>query len=232
MITVYLTGIGAVDNAVPDGQPTPLSPTSTATATATATIGPSAATVQFLGLTPTLAGLAQANIVVPTLPSGDYPLVIAAGGYLSASTAISVSGTNGSYTAPLTLTGSAAFSNSVNSTIALYGNVAYICGATRISMVDVTDPTNPSYLGEFGDKTLNGFGDGCSVNAGAQTPILVEIVGNPGNNESLAVYSLANPKSPTLLDTASTNWSHMTGFTFSGNVGFTTTSYITYFTSN
>ncbi|HYA15888.1 MAG TPA: IPT/TIG domain-containing protein [Bryobacteraceae bacterium] len=232
VITVYLTGIGAVNNAVPDGQPVPLAPLSTATATATATIGPSAATVQFLGLTPTFAGLAQANIVVPALPSGDYSLVITAGGYLSASAVISVSGTNVSYTVPLTLTGSAAFANTPNSTIALYGNVAYICGSNRIVMVDVTDPTNPTYAGEFGDGVLNGYGNGCSINASAATPFLVDIVGNPDNGESLAVYSLSAPESPVLLDVATTSWIHMTGLTFSGNYGFTTTSYITYYTSS
>jgi uncharacterized protein (TIGR03437 family) len=230
VITVYLTGIGAVDNAVPDGQPTPLAPLSTATASATASIGAAAATVQFLGLTPTDAGLAQANILVPTLPSGDYPLVITQGGYVSASTVISVSG-SGTFTSPLKLTGSAAFSNTANSTIALYSNIAYICGSNRIAMVDVTDPTNPTYIGEFGDNTLNGYGNSCSISTGGSTPFLVDIVGNPGNAESFAVYGLGNPKSPNLLDVASTQWIHMTGLTFSGNSGFTTTSYITYNTN-
>ena len=92
VITVYLTGQGAVDNAVADGAATPLSPISTATATATATIGPLSATVQFLGLTPDFAGLAQANIQVPSLPTGDYPLVITAGGFIGASAIVSVSG--------------------------------------------------------------------------------------------------------------------------------------------
>ena len=97
VITVYLTGIGAVNNAVADGAATPLSPTSTASATSTATIGGASATVQFLGLTPDFAGLAQANILVPALATGDYPLVITAGGYESASAIVSVSG-SGTYT--------------------------------------------------------------------------------------------------------------------------------------
>src|SRR3569623_3100010 len=75
-ITVYLTGQGAVDNPVPDGDAAPVSPIATATAKATAQIGPAAATVQILGITADFAGLAQANIQVPNLPPGDYPLVI------------------------------------------------------------------------------------------------------------------------------------------------------------
>ena len=182
VITVYLTGIGAVNNAVADGAATPLSPTSTASATSTATIGGASATVQFLGLTPDFAGLAQANILVPALATGDYPLVITAGGYESASAMVSVSG-SGTYTTPLQLSGSAAFANSASSSVALYSNVAYVCGANRIEMVNVTDPTNPSVIGEFGDSVLNGYGDSCTINTGVSTPYLVQIVGNSAGTE-------------------------------------------------
>jgi len=112
VITVYLTGQGAVNNPVADGAATPLSPTSSANGTATATIGPANAPVQFLGLAPEFAGLAQANIQVPALPSGDYPLVITIGGFVSASAVVSVSGPGTAYTSPLTLVGSASFANS------------------------------------------------------------------------------------------------------------------------
>ena len=81
VLVVYLSGQGPVDNAVPMETPRPTSPLSTATATATATIGGMDATVQFLGLTPGFTGLAQANILVPTLATADYPLVITVGGY-------------------------------------------------------------------------------------------------------------------------------------------------------
>ena len=159
--------------------------------------------------------------------------MITVGGYLSASTVLSVSGTNTSYTAPLTLTGSAAFAGSVDSTIALYDNVAYVCGTDNIAMVNVSDPTNPTYIGEFGESTIDGSGDGCAVNTGGTSyPFLVEIVGEPGDGESLAVYNITNPQSPVLVDVATTTWPHMTGLTFSGNYGFTTTSFITYYTSN
>ncbi len=63
--------------------------------------------MKFLGLTSEFAGLGQANIQVPALPSGDYPLVITAGVYVSASVVISVSGSGTAYTNPLTLVSSA-----------------------------------------------------------------------------------------------------------------------------
>ena len=231
VITVYLTGIGAVDNAVAAGAPTPQSPLSAATATATATIGASDAPIQFLGLTPGFAGLAQANIQVPTLPTGDYPLVITVGGYVSASAVISVSGSGSPYTSPLQLSGAASFTNTVNSSIALYSNVAYVCGANRIVMVDVTNATQPNVIGEFGDTVLKGNGVRCAVNATAGTPYLVEIVGPATSAESFAIYGLGNPRSPNLLDIATTPYSQMAGLSFAGNYAFVNTSYITFFTN-
>ena len=235
VITVYLTGIGAVDHAVAAGAATPATPLSSATATSTATIGALAATVEFIGLSPGFVGLAQANIQVPAMASGDYPLVITMGGYVSASAMISVSGSGTAYTNPLQLSGSVAFANSANSTVALYGNVAYICGASHIVMVDVSNPAAPSVIGEFGDSVLNGNGSRCAINGGVASPYLVEIfVSSPTttNDQSFAVYGLSNPRAPNLLDVAATNYAYMVDLSFSGNYAFTTTSYLSYYNSN
>jgi uncharacterized protein (TIGR03437 family) len=230
VIAVYLTGQGGVNNPVPDGAATPLSPLSKANAAATATIGPLNAPIQFLGLTPDFAGLAQANVQVPALPTGDYPLVITIGGFVSASATISVSGSGTPYTSLLALAGTVPFENSDPSSLVLYNNIAYVCGDDRIVMVDVTDPTAPSVTGEFGDGVLNGNGDRCVINALAATPYLVEIVGpTTGAQESFAVYSLSNPASPSLLTVATTSYGHIVDLSFSGNFGFATTSYITYY---
>jgi uncharacterized protein (TIGR03437 family) len=233
VITVYLTGQGAVDHSVADGAATPLSPLATATATATATFGPLNAPVQFLGLTPDFTGFAQANIQVPSLPTGDYPLVVTAGGFISASAIISVSGSGTPYTSLLTLVSSAAFANANPNSIVLYSNIAYVCGANRIVMVDVSDIKAPSVTGEFGDSVLNGFGNRCVINTtSGGTPFLVDIVGpDSGSQQSFAVYSLSNPASPGLLAVVSTPYSHIENLSFSGVYGIATTSYITYFTA-
>ena len=227
VIAVYLTGQGALDHAVTDGTATPLSPLSTAKATATATIGPQNAPVKFLGLTPGLAGLGQANIQVPTLPTGDYPLVITVGGFVSASAIVSVSG-SGTYTNLVNLVGTAPFANSDTSSVVAYNNVAYVCGEDRITMVDVTDPAAPVVFGEFGDNVLNGGGDFCVTNLSASTPYLTAVFEASNGMQSFAVYSLANPKVPSLLAVASTPYAHMENLSFSGVFGFVTTSYITY----
>jgi len=79
-ITAYLTGIGPVDNPVATGVPTPSSPLARVTLQAVATIGGQSAEILFLGLTPGLVAVGQANLKVPELAPGTYPLVITIGG--------------------------------------------------------------------------------------------------------------------------------------------------------
>jgi uncharacterized protein (TIGR03437 family) len=79
-VTVYLTGIGPLDNPVGLGDATPAQPLSRATTAAQATVGGMAAQIYFIGMTPGLVGLAQANIQVPsTLAPGTYPIQIVMG---------------------------------------------------------------------------------------------------------------------------------------------------------
>jgi uncharacterized protein (TIGR03437 family) len=93
IVTVYFTGIGPLDHPVATGQPAPLGgPVSRATLPVTITIGGQLADVLFAGLTPGSISLAQANVVAPNLPSGDYPIVINVGGAVSNAPVISIIG--------------------------------------------------------------------------------------------------------------------------------------------
>ncbi|MGD0666774.1 MAG: SBBP repeat-containing protein [Bryobacteraceae bacterium] len=84
VVVVYLIGIGPVTNQPLDGAaaatPPPLS---SSTLPYSATIGGWTSTVNFLGLAPTWVGLDQANLVVPGLSTGAYPVVITVGGVAS-----------------------------------------------------------------------------------------------------------------------------------------------------
>jgi uncharacterized protein (TIGR03437 family) len=82
-VTVYLTGIGPLDNPVATGAAASTSQLSQATLPKSATIGGWSADVKFLGLTPGFIGLAQANLVVPSLSTGAYPVVITINGVAS-----------------------------------------------------------------------------------------------------------------------------------------------------
>jgi uncharacterized protein (TIGR03437 family) len=77
-VSVFLTGLGAVNPAVGDGSAGPTNPLSNATNTITAYIGGVQATVAYAGLAPQLGGLYQINLTVPSgLTAGDNGLDIA-----------------------------------------------------------------------------------------------------------------------------------------------------------
>jgi uncharacterized protein (TIGR03437 family) len=79
-VTVYMTGIGPLDNPVVLGAATPLQPLSRATTAATATVGGTPAQIYFIGMTPLSVGLAQADIQIPpTLAPGTYPIQVQIG---------------------------------------------------------------------------------------------------------------------------------------------------------
>jgi uncharacterized protein (TIGR03437 family) len=77
-VSVFLTGLGAVNPAISDGAVGPINPYSLATNTISADIGGVTAAVGYAGLAPQLAGLYQLNITIPTtgLTAGDNALNI------------------------------------------------------------------------------------------------------------------------------------------------------------
>jgi uncharacterized protein (TIGR03437 family) len=80
-MVVYVTGQGALDHPVATGAAASSNPLSHPIAPYSAKVGGEAAAVDFMGMTPGLVGLLQANIRVPDdLKPGDYAVVITIGG--------------------------------------------------------------------------------------------------------------------------------------------------------
>jgi uncharacterized protein (TIGR03437 family) len=227
VITVYLTGQGPVDHPVPDGTPAVTSPLAHATSTVSATIGGVAATVEFLGLAPGFVGLAQANIEVPSLASGNYPMVITVGGFVSSSAVLSVSGSGTKPPSFLSLAGQLSFGNGGTSSIVVFNNLTYICNANQIIIVDTSDVTNPVYDGEFGDANLAGNGGACALNTDTSQPILVDLLG-PGSTPSFVVFDLSTPTQPVTLGSITPlTYTFLADLTFMETAGFSSTSWFT-----
>jgi uncharacterized protein (TIGR03437 family) len=224
VVVVYLTGQGPVDNSVSDGAAAPDSPLSNATGNPSATIGGVNAPVQFLGLTPRYAGLAQANIQVPNLATGDYPLVLTVGGYVSSSAVISVSGPGTAPPSFLTLLSQLPLVNSSSSTIAINNNTTYVCGANRIYIIDTSNVNTPKLLSEFGDADLGGNGGVCALNQTVGS-ILVDIVG-PGSAPFFVDYNVSSPAQPIKLgQIAPQPYTFLQDLSFIGTLGFASTSW-------
>jgi uncharacterized protein (TIGR03437 family) len=90
ILSAFVTGLGAVQPAIPEGQAASADPLAYTAATVTATINGIDAPVQFAGLAPGFAGLYQVNLKIPGLPPGDYPLVISAAGVSSNAATVSI----------------------------------------------------------------------------------------------------------------------------------------------
>jgi uncharacterized protein (TIGR03437 family) len=72
IIAVYVTGLGDVFPSIPDGSAASSTALSNTSNTITATVGGVAATVNFAGLAPGLAGLYQVNVTIPSgVTAGD-----------------------------------------------------------------------------------------------------------------------------------------------------------------
>ncbi len=93
IVVVYLTGIGPLSSFIATGQATRTFPLVTATLPFSAILDGKEVDVKFLGMTPGLVGVAQANIQIPAdLAPGTYPLAIIVGGVVSNTVKVTVGG--------------------------------------------------------------------------------------------------------------------------------------------
>jgi uncharacterized protein (TIGR03437 family) len=92
IIAIFCTGLGAVDQAVPDGAGAPSSPLAHTAATPTVTIGGKGAAVCFAGLSPGLVGLYQIDATVPNgvTPGNEVPVIVSIAGQTSPAATIAL----------------------------------------------------------------------------------------------------------------------------------------------
>ena len=88
---LYVSGLGLVSNAPPDGAGGPASPPAMASADVRVTLGGVACEVQFAGLAPGFAGVYQVNFRVPAgAAGGSQDMVVSANGVASPATRVNV----------------------------------------------------------------------------------------------------------------------------------------------
>jgi uncharacterized protein (TIGR03437 family) len=92
LITVYLTGQGAVQPPAAGGAPSPIDSAAQAAYNVTVTVGGQPATVMFSGLSPGSAGLFQVSLRLPLIGSGSYPVEVSVNGVKSNTRLIAVLG--------------------------------------------------------------------------------------------------------------------------------------------
>jgi uncharacterized protein (TIGR03437 family) len=92
VVTVFLTGQGAVAPAVSTGEPGPGATLARAVFPITATLGNRKTIVTFAGLSRDSAGLFQIDFIVPDVGAGSHPLVVTVNGVPSNTRSVSVSG--------------------------------------------------------------------------------------------------------------------------------------------
>jgi uncharacterized repeat protein (TIGR01451 family) len=144
--------------------------------------------------------------VTATLASSPAMLPSGSGTVTNTLTVNSTLGTGGQ----LTLEGQTAISGGASS-VAIYGNYAYVAQSKGIDIVDVSSPAAPTILSTFGSSDF----------ASGSSPVTARIFGNDllvsatrTSGATFAVYSLSNPTSPQLL--GKTNLAE----TFAGEAGF------------
>ena len=228
VLVVYLTGQGAVNNLVADGTATPdLAPRDRhrdgyrhyRRDQRNGAVSGTDARIHRLG--------AGQYFGAVGLATADYPLVITVGGYVSASAMVSVSGSGTAPPTYLTLVGQLNFANGTASSVAIYGDTTYLCGPNQINIINTSNVSAPTYVGDFGDAQLVGNGGKCAINLNTSEPILVDIVG-PGTAPTFAVYSLSDPDSPALLIPAIHQPVHLPHrLSFLGTTGYVSTSWFT-----
>ncbi len=76
IVSVYLTGVAALESLALDGEPAPVNGPFAGTTDIDASVGGIEGAVPYAGPAPNFVGLIQVNMQIPTVPSGTYPLVI------------------------------------------------------------------------------------------------------------------------------------------------------------
>jgi hypothetical protein len=117
-----------------------------------------------------------------------------------------------------TLLGSAQTDSEATSVV-VNGDLAYVADTQDISVVNISDPTNPQVVTTFGSTDLNQGGPNLVQLDGDNLVVASENVNN-SSSFNLLVYSLSNPSSPQLLSNTAIPYAFPSDLVVQGNTAF------------
>jgi len=130
---------------------------------------------------------------------------------------------------PLVLLGSVATPSPAES-LALNGNIAYLCDDNEVSVVNVADPTHPVLLNTAVASSIQNDGIiHCAIQRG--TLVVFEDASNSsiGNNPGFTAFDISNPTQPTLIKGTPVNKKFFDEPSYVGNFAFVPTVAVTFF---
>jgi large repetitive protein len=156
------------------------------------------------------------------------PLFVPTGNSLVTST-LTVNTSGASRANPLILLGSVATPSPAES-LALNGNLAYLCDDNEVSVVNVSDPTHPILLNTaVADSIKNDGIIHCAIQRGTLVVFADASNSTIGNNPSFVAFDLTNPTQPQLIKGTAVNKRFFDEPSYVGNFAFVPTVAITFF---
>ncbi|HEX4133776.1 MAG TPA: LamG-like jellyroll fold domain-containing protein, partial [Bryobacteraceae bacterium] len=124
-------------------------------------------------------------------------------------------------TNPLVLLGTAATPSGADS-VAINGNLAYVCDNNEISIIDITDAASPVFLSSFTSSYIvdDGFAH-CSIQQGALAEFADETSTQLGDSPAFLAFGLQTPTQPQLIQGTAINKRFFTSPpVYAGNTAF------------
>src|SRR5207253_1259940 len=89
---------------------------------------------------------------------------------------------------------------SIAESVALNGNLAYVCDTNEVSVVDISDSSKPTLLTTVPADSIKNAGNiHCSIQRGALTVFADASSTQIANNPSFVAFDLTNPMAPSLI---------------------------------
>ncbi len=121
---------------------------------------------------------------------------------------------------PLVLLGAVQTPSSAES-VAISGNIAYVCDANEVSIINISNLSSPTFLGAALASSLQNDGiNDCSIQNNSLVTFIDTQNSTLGDNPSFVAFGLANPMQPQLIASTEINKRFFNPPVFQGNIAF------------